>query len=35
MKDTAQYKHLPGLKSPWSVRRVGLSLAGQRVTMNQ
>ena len=35
MKDTALYEQLPGLKSPWSVKRVDLSLAGQRVPMNQ
>lgn len=35
MKDTALYEQLPGLKSPRSVRRVDLSLAEQRVPMNQ
>ena len=33
MKDTALYEHLPGLKAPWSVRQVDLSLADQRVVV--
>jgi hypothetical protein len=33
MKDTALYEHLLGLKAPWSVRRVDLSLADQRVVV--
>jgi len=35
MKETALHEQLPGLKSPGSVRRVDLSLAGQRMPMNQ
>ena len=31
MKDTALYEQLLGLKSPWSVKRVDLSLTEQRV----
>jgi transposase len=31
MKDTALYEHLLGLKTPWSVKKVDLSLADQRV----
>lgn len=27
MKDTALYEHLLGLKAPWSVKKVDLSLA--------
>ena len=34
MKDTALYEHLPGLKSPWSVMSVDLSLAEQRVVVD-
>lgn len=33
MKDTALYEHLPGLKNPWSVKKVDLSLADQRVVV--
>jgi transposase len=33
MKDTALYKHLLGLKTPWSVKKVDLSLANQRVVV--
>jgi transposase len=33
MKDTALYEHLLGLKSPWSVKSVDLSLAQQRVVV--
>ena len=33
MKDTALYEQLLGLKSPWSVRSVELSLADQRVVV--
>ena len=33
MKDTALYEQLLGLKSPWSVRLVDLSLADQRVVV--
>ena len=33
MKDTALYKHLLGLKTPWSVQSVELSLADQRVVV--
>lgn len=33
MKDTALYEHLLGLKSPWSVKKVDLSLAEQRVVV--
>lgn len=33
MKDTALYEHLLGLKSPWSVKSVDLSLAEQRVVV--
>lgn len=32
-KDTALYKHLPGLKAPWSIRSVKLSLADQRAVL--
>jgi transposase len=33
MKDTALYEHLLGLKTPWSVKSVDLSLADQRVVV--
>ncbi len=33
MKDTALYEHLLGLKTPWSVKTVDLSLADQRVVV--
>jgi len=33
MKDTALYEHLLGLQTPWSVKKVDLSLAEQRVTV--
>lgn len=33
MKDTALYEHLLGLKSPWSVKSVDLSLAARRVVV--
>jgi len=33
MKDTALYEQLLGLKSPWSVKTVDLSLAEQRVVV--
>ena len=33
MKDTALYEQLLGLKTPWSVKRVDLSLADQRVVV--
>ena len=33
MKDTALYEHLLGLKTPWSVKQVDLSLADQRVVV--
>ena len=33
MKDTTLYEQLLGLKSPWSVKRVDLSLAEQRVVV--
>ena len=33
MKDTALYEQLLGLKSPWSVKKVDLSLADQRVVV--
>ena len=33
MKDTALYEHLLGLQTPWSVKKVELSLAEQRVTV--
>ena len=33
MKDTALYEQLLGLKSPWSVRQVDLSLTDQRVVV--
>ena len=33
MKDTALYEHLLGLKTPWSVKHVELSLADQRVVV--
>ena len=33
MKDTALYEHLLGLKSPWSVKSVDLSLEDQRVVV--
>jgi len=33
MKDTVLYEHLLGLKSPWSVKSVDLSLAEQRVVV--
>ena len=33
MKDTALYEQLLGLKSPWSVKRVDLSMTEQRVTV--
>lgn len=33
MKDTALYEHLLGLKTPWSVKTVDLSLTDQRVVV--
>ena len=33
MKDTALYEQLLGLKTPWSVKAVDLSLADQRVVV--
>jgi len=33
MKDTALYEQLLGLKSPWSVKKIDLSLADQRVVI--
>ncbi|MBC7620701.1 MAG: ISL3 family transposase [Candidatus Saccharibacteria bacterium] len=33
MKDTAMYEHLLGIKTPWSVKRMDLSMADQRVTV--
>ena len=33
MKDTVLYEQLLGLKSPWSVKKVDLSLADQRVVV--
>ena len=33
MKDTVLYEHLLGLKPPWSVKSVDLSLAEQRVVV--
>src|SRR5664279_4653701 len=33
MEDTALYEHLLGLKAPWSVKKVDLSLADQRVVV--
>ena len=33
MKDTSLYEHLLGLKTPWSVKSVDLSLADQRVVV--
>jgi hypothetical protein len=33
MKDTALYEHLLGLKTPWSVKSVDLSLADQRAVV--
>jgi transposase len=33
MKDTALYEHLLGLKTPWTVKSVDLSLADQRVVV--
>ena len=33
MKDTALDEHLLGLKAPWSVNKVDLSLADQRVVV--
>lgn len=33
MKDTALYEQLLGLKSPWSIKKVDLSLAEQRVVI--
>jgi hypothetical protein len=33
MKDTALYELLLGLKTPWSVKKVDLSLADQRVVV--
>ena len=33
MKDTALYEHLLGLKAPWSVKKVDLSLTEQRVVV--
>jgi hypothetical protein len=33
VKDTTLYEHLLGLKSPWSVKSVDLSLAEQRVVV--
>ena len=34
MKDTALYEHLLGLKTPWSVKKVDLSLSEQRVVVD-
>ena len=34
MKDTALYEQLLGLKTPWSVKGVDLSLTDQRVVVN-
>lgn len=31
MQDTALYQYLLGLQSPWTVSRVSLDVAGQRV----
>jgi len=33
MKDTALYEHLLGLKTPWAVKSVDLSLTEQRVVV--
>ena len=33
MKDTTLYEQLLGLKTPWSVKKVDLSLADQRVVV--
>ena len=33
MKDTVLYEHLLGLKTPWTVKAVDLSLADQRVVV--
>ena len=33
MKDTVLYEHLLGLKTPWSVKKVDLSLLDQRVVV--
>jgi hypothetical protein len=33
MKDTGLYEHLLGLKAPWSVKKVELSLVGHRVVV--
>lgn len=33
MKDTALYEQLLGLKAPWSVKKVDLFLADQRVVV--
>ena len=33
MKDTMFYEQLLGLKSPWSVKKVDLSMADKRVTV--
>ena len=33
MKDTTLYEHLLGLKTPWSVKKVDLSLADQKVVV--
>ena len=33
MKDTTLYEQLLGLNAPWSVKKVGLSLADQRVVV--
>ena len=33
MKDTALYEHLLGISTPWSVKRVELSMSEQRVTV--
>ena len=33
MKDTALYEHLLGIKTPWSVKSVDISLMGQRVVV--
>lgn len=33
MKDTVLYEHLLGLKTPWSVKSVDLSLADRRVVV--
>jgi transposase len=33
MKNTELYEQLPGLKAPWSVKKVDLSLTGQYVVV--